>query len=296
MTVFSIDGRKTALLSDIHSNYPAFRACYEDAIRHGADSFIFLGDYISDLADVRRTMALLYEIRETFPTVFLRGNRERYMLENRAVPHFRPGSKTGSLLYTYSRLEEQDLDFFQALPEYAEIRLNGIPVEIAHAVKGDDRFYFEQEDPQIAQVFSQMRHSLLLTGHCHKQYIQHSQGKTIIKPGSVGVPRDYGYLTQYALLETEAGTVRCGLRQIPYDLAETIHAQFESGLTEIAPCWAISVLYDVITGEEYTLRLLEQVSRSGSVYDEDAWRRAAAAMGLRFTEGEILDFSRSVMG
>ena len=42
---------RVAVLSDIHSNYYAFKACYEDAVKCGAESFIFLGDYVSDLSE-----------------------------------------------------------------------------------------------------------------------------------------------------------------------------------------------------------------------------------------------------
>ena len=54
---------RVAVLSDIHSNYYAFKACYEDAIKCGAEMFIFLGDYVSDLSEPQRTMDLVYEIQ-----------------------------------------------------------------------------------------------------------------------------------------------------------------------------------------------------------------------------------------
>lgn len=41
---------KAAILSDIHSNFSAFRACVNDAMAENVDLFIFLGDYVSDLA------------------------------------------------------------------------------------------------------------------------------------------------------------------------------------------------------------------------------------------------------
>jgi len=34
-----------AIISDIHGNYPALRAVLEDAQRHNAEHFIFLGYY-----------------------------------------------------------------------------------------------------------------------------------------------------------------------------------------------------------------------------------------------------------
>lgn len=78
---------RVALLSDIHSNYHAFRAVFSDAIQHHVDVFIFLGDYISDFAQPRETLDLVYEIQQNFPTTCLRGNREDYMLKGKDNPN-----------------------------------------------------------------------------------------------------------------------------------------------------------------------------------------------------------------
>ena len=281
--------RRAAVFSDIHSNYQAFRACFEDAKAHGADCFLFLGDYVSDLAQPRNCLDLVYEICALYPTVCLRGNRERYMLEHEAgLSHFTQGSKSGSLLFTFEQLTQRDLDFFRSLPVCTRIEINGVPVEISHAFKENDRCYFESSDAKIMEIFTQMECGFLLTGHSHRQYIRHHGGKTIINPGSIGVPMDSGGLSQYALLDAHDGTLDCILRSVPYNLAATVHAQFESGLVDYAKYWALSVLQDVITGKECAINLLQQVSRLGDVYSEENWQAAALRSGLPMTEKEIL--------
>lgn len=280
-----------AVFSDIHGNYHAFKACYEDAIRHGADSFIFLGDYVSDLADPQKTMDLVYEIRERFPTVCLRGNRERYMLEcEQGISSFFRGSKSGSLLYTYDHLRPQDLDFFKGLNISETIEIGAVTFEIAHAAKDDDRCYFEGDDPKIEGIFPEMQAPYLLTGHSHRQYIRACDGKTILNPGSVGIPQGGTRWPSYALLQVEDGAVSAELLQAPYDITAVIRAQFENGLVEYSHCWGIGILYDIITGEEYTIRLLENVCKNGDVYDEEVWHAEAAKMGMKFTEREIIGF------
>lgn len=294
MTQFTC--RRAAVFSDIHSNYYAFKACFDDAVLHGADCFIFLGDYISDLADPVKTLDLVYEIRSQYPTVCLRGNREGYMLDyEKGTSVFSRGSKTGSLLYTFDQLRTRDLDFIKDLPIYDAVEINGIPFEIAHSVKDDDRYYFEKEDNQIQKVFTRMEHEYLLTGHSHKQYIQSCQGKTIINPGSIGVPQGGLHWPQYALLEISNNTVQCSLYHVPYDIKATIRAQFLNGLVEYAKYWAISILYDVITGREYTMKLLDRVyqyagGKETAIHDENLWHSAAAEMGMKFSEREIMDF------
>lgn len=279
-----------AVFSDIHGNYHAFKACYEDAIKHRAEQFLFLGDYVSDLAEPRKTMDLVYEIKERFPTVRLRGNRERYMLEcEQGNSHFARGSKTGSLLYTYDNLRRQDLDFFKGLNISDTIEIGGVPFEIAHAAKDDDRCYFEGNDPKIEGIFSEMQASYLLTGHSHRQYIQSKDGKTILNPGSVGIPQGGTRWPAYALLQVEDDAVSFQLRQVHYDITAVIRAQFENGLVEYSHCWGISILYDIITGKEYTIRLLENVYGNGDVCDEEVWHREATKMGMKFTEREIIE-------
>ena len=39
-----------AVLSDIHGNYAALQKCLDYAVTIGIDTFIFLGDYLGELA------------------------------------------------------------------------------------------------------------------------------------------------------------------------------------------------------------------------------------------------------
>lgn len=283
--------KKVAVLSDIHSNYYAFKACYADAVSRGADCFIFLGDYVSDLAEPQKTLDLVYEIQSRYPTVCLRGNREGYMLDcESGRSNFTRGSKSGSLLFTHEHLREKDLDFLRKLKISDTIVLNGIPVEIAHAAMDDDRHYFDGNDGRTAEIFPQMKCDYLLTGHSHKQYIQRSDGKTIINPGSVGIPQGGSRNPKYAILNVGNGGISCEFREVSYNMKEVIHSQFSRGLVECAKYWAIGVLYDVITGDECVLKLLNAVQEADGIYDEEVWHSAAVSLGMKLTEQEILGF------
>lgn len=288
---------KVAVLSDIHSNYPAFQACYEDAVMLGADRFLFLGDYVSDLAQPCKTMDQVYEIRDRYPTVCLRGNREGYMLDwESGIGSFSRGSKSGSLLFTYEKLRKKDLDFFRGLKISDTVVIGGIPMEIAHAAMDSDRFYFDSDDGNTAGIFPKMKCNYLLTGHSHRQYIQREGNKTIINPGSVGMPHGAAPLPQYALLEVDNGEVSCTLRQVAYDVGEAIRSQFAEGLVDYARYWAIGVLYDILTGEEWVLRLLNRVREAGDIHDERNWQQAAADLSMKCTEQALLKLYRECSG
>ena len=280
---------RIAVLSDIHSNYHAFRACYEDALKCGAESFIFLGDYVSDLAEPQKTLDLVYEIQSKYPTVCLLGNRERYMLEcEEGVSTFTRGSKSGSLLFTYDHLRKKDFEFFKSLKISDTIEVEGIRMENAHASMDNDRCYFDGKNRRGIEIFSQMKCNYMLTGHSHKQYIRKNGAKKIINPGSVGIPQGGTRWPKYAMLEIVSGNLSCDLREVRYDLSEAIHAQFANGLVDYANCWAIGVLYDIITGRECVLELLSHVREADGVCDETLWRSEAAKLGMKFTEQEIM--------
>ena len=285
---------KVAVLSDIHSNYYAFKACYEDAVKSGAESFIFLGDYVSDLSEPQRTMDLVYEIQSKYPTVCLRGNREGYMLDcESGTSSFTRCSKSGSLLFTYEHLRKKDLEFIRGLKIADTIEIEGVRIEIAHAAMDNDRYYFDGNDGHTADIFPQMKCDCLLTGHSHKQYIKQNAEKTIINPGSVGIPQDGTRNPKYALLDVLGGTVSCQFREVPYDMTDAIHAQFVSGLADYAKYWAIGILYDIITGEECVLKLLSAVEKSGDFTNEEIWKSAAIEMDMKLTEQEILEWYKN---
>ena len=293
--------RRVAVLSDIHSNYYALKNCIDDAIREGADGFIFLGDYVSGLSEVTQTLDLVYRIRDTYPTVCLRGNRERYMLEEKCGSFpFTRGSNTGSYLFTHERLRPEDRAFFAALPCYERIQINGVDLELAHATKGDDRAYFYEQKPEILQVFPQMEAAYLITGHSHVQYSQAQGDKTIINPGSVGLPHGGDNRAKYALLQVSPEGVQWEFRAVSYDIRAVIHAQFASGLAAYAPCWAAGELYSVILGTGRTAGLLERISNLSKQdysvwHNEKIWRQCLAEEGMALTEEEILAFYESTL-
>ena len=114
---------KIGIISDIHSNIYAFKACTEYMEKHKCDEYFFLGDYISDTPYTRETMDYLYEFMENHTCHLLRGNREEYMLTQQEARKKKcteqmwiSNSASGNLLYTYGQLVDKDFDFFRNLP------------------------------------------------------------------------------------------------------------------------------------------------------------------------------------
>lgn len=72
-----------AVLSDIHGNYVALERCITYSLERGIRTFIFLGDYIGELAYPERTMQILYELRKEYQCYFIKGNKEEYWINYR---------------------------------------------------------------------------------------------------------------------------------------------------------------------------------------------------------------------
>lgn len=53
-----------AVLSDIHGNYVALERCVRFALDRGIKQFLFLGDYLGELAFPQRTMEIIYSLKE----------------------------------------------------------------------------------------------------------------------------------------------------------------------------------------------------------------------------------------
>ena len=280
---------KAAVMGDIHGNYRALRACVEDAVSLGAECFVLLGDYVTDFSYPQRTMDLIHSMRKRYPCYAVRGNRERYMLEHReGKAKFVPGSKTGSLLYTYQRLREADLDWFAELPIYDRITLNGFPLEMAHAERESDSLVFQSGEQRMEDIFHSMETGLLLTAHSHLQYIQRRGDQVIVNPGAAGVARGMVGKCPYALLDISAKGVSCLLRQVPLDLEPIIREQFDSGLVQEGGYWAIAILNNLLTGKNRTIAILRRVLEQDGAFGEETWERCARELGLAVTLEELL--------
>mgnify|MGYP003290716955 CR=1 FL=1 len=121
---------KIAVLSDIHSNHIALQACLAYLTERHINTYIFLGDYVSNCAYPEKTMQIIYSYAQKYTCYFIRGNREE-MLINHANGiennwHV-PSTSSGSVLYTYNHLNENDIQFFKNMKHSDCIEITGRP-------------------------------------------------------------------------------------------------------------------------------------------------------------------------
>ncbi len=241
-----------AVLSDIHGNYAALQKCLDYAINIGIDTFIFLGDYLGELAYPQKTMEILYAVKEKYRCFFIKGNKEDYWINYEKEPkgwkEF--DSTTGSLYYTYQNLEEKDLQFFKSLPLQEALALEGLmPVTICH---GSPRKANEKLLPDRENTFLIMENNAsdyILCGHTHIQGKIEHKGKVVFNAGSVGVSLHSNGKAQFMILKGMQDRWDCAFVSLEYDIENVIADLHSSGLRKKAPCWCKVSEHLLRTGE-----------------------------------------------
>ncbi len=274
-----------AVFSDIHSNHIALEAAMREADRRGAEKWIFLGDYVSDCAYPERTMARIYEARRERDCVFLKGNREEYMLRYRdRGGDWRYGSTTGSLLYTYDRLTKRDLRFFESLPITAVIDPNGrCPIRISHGSPWKSRENLRAgKEALLRSVLARIPEKVVVSGHSHHPFTFAENGQKYANTGSIGVPVSGVPGAEMLFLRENGDTWEFEPARVPYDAEAVISEIRESGLREAASVWADAIIKEQREARNYAIEMLlraEALAGGGKVSDEH-FLRAARELGI----------------
>lgn len=231
---------KIAVLSDIHGNYLALQKCLDYAVNLGIDTFIFLGDYVGELAYPQKTMDILYSVKKQYKCFFVRGNKEDYWINYEKEPKewAEYDSTTGCLYYTYRNLTEKDLQFFQSLSMKEELIFGSLsPITICH---GSPRNISEKLLPDNENTYFIMESNstdYILCGHTHIQGKIVHDGKIVLNAGSVGVPLQSNGKAQFMILCGLQGLWNYEFVSLEYDTENVIADLHSSGLSRKAPYW-----------------------------------------------------------
>lgn len=232
---------KIAVLSDIHGNYIALQKCVDFVLDKDIDIFIFLGDYVGELAYPQKTMEIIYFLKEKYNCFFIKGNKEDYWLNyqsNGEKGWNECDSTTGSLYYTYNNLTQKDLDFFEALSHKAELEFEGLPaITICHgSLQRANEKLLPNNEKTIA-IMEENASSYILCGHSHVQGIIEHNGKLVLNAGAVGVSLHGGGKAQFMILEGALQKWNYEFISLEYDVEKVIEDLHISGLVKKAPAW-----------------------------------------------------------
>lgn len=258
-----------AVLADIHGNYEALKTCVRYIRDRKIRTFLFLGDYLGEFAFPQRTMALLYELRDSCDCVFIRGNKEEYWLNcpEGGNPLWKEyDSTTGSLYYTYHNITRRDLDFFgemeiSKIVKFEDGDFRGQePLMLCHGSPRRVNEMLEPEGQNTFEVMEQSKTSVILHAHTHFQRKIRHDGKILLNPGSVGASLCGCGRTQFMILHGEKGEWREEFISLDYDTEKEINSLYEAGLDRKAPYWCKVTVRLLRTGKAFHARILEKAA------------------------------------
>lgn len=284
---------KIAVLADIHSNHIALKACLDEARRRGAEKYLFLGDYLGELAYPKKTLALLEGISKRYSCAFIRGNKEDYWIRHRkGEDHgwdWQAGSSgSGMLAYVYEHLTPAQIDAFEKMPVSKTMRYPGLPAfVICHGSPWKTDESLREDYDYIDRRTKELETELTICAHFHIQCAYTRNGKRIVNPGAVGVPLESGGGTQFMMLTGISGRWDTEFITLSYDRERAIREMDEEQLYLQAPGWYRLTKEVLRKGENIHLRALLKAREFCALYTgetdaqnipEQYWNMALTAL------------------
>lgn len=236
-----VETMKVAIISDVHSNLEALKACCRKADAVGVEQYACLGDMVGYGADPVATMDLLMELPGF---VAVRGNHDEAVLSgkfsgsNQAIQQV--------ISWTHNQLSPHHLAFINALP-YART-LHG--ATLVHAsIQKPNAWEYLYHIVQVRNNIQAAKQQLTFTGHTHLpimyyetasggvKRVQPKEGRAIaifqqrrylINVGSVGQPRDGNSTAGFVVYDTLARDVT--FYRVAYDYTATARKILAAGL------------------------------------------------------------------
>ncbi|MDD4495678.1 MAG: methyltransferase domain-containing protein [Eubacteriales bacterium] len=252
-----------AVISDVHGNYPAFRAVIEDAKAKSAEAFLLLGDYIRDTPTLNEVVDTIRALPNC-TAILGNGDIGVISLDN-TKPERCEYEQMLPNFWTYKNLSAENINYLKSLPEAADIMLSsGKIAHLSHSIplihhkprlgafhSGDyarkmERLPFTleagiQDMQSAAEEYSdevaEFSGDICLFGHNHLQFLGNVSQKILLNPGSCGMSSDYDVRAPYALLKDSDGEMEIELHRVEYDVEQTIKTILEFNGFPYAQFW-----------------------------------------------------------
>ena len=281
---------KIAIISDIHGNYIALQRCLEHAREQKADAYIFLGDYLGEFSYPQKTLEILYEMRNKFSCIFLRGNKEDYWINRRKDINcdWKNGnSSIMAMIYNYDNLKAADIDFFASMPISQRIQFDGMePVLACHGTPFANNKKLFPDDEKLLEIVRECEEKYIVCGHTHMQGFVYNGEKKVMNAGAVGVPLKSPHKTQYMILTSEGREWNYNFFSLEYDVKKVVEELHESGLWDKSPYWCKITEHLLDTGEISHGAVLNYVMKLNEYKDPwydiapSYWEKALHDMGI----------------
>ncbi len=231
---------KLALIADIHGNLTALDAVLDQLKSEAPDKIVCLGDTAIFGPQPQQVLDRLYELKCSM----VMGNTDAWALKPK--PHPVTDEESGYFndieLWGAKQLDFAYPVFIRNFWATVEVDLeNGMKLLCYHGspLSYDDPIEPDTPDDVLDGYFAGTTAQILAGGHTHVQFMRQYGDRTLLNPGSVGLPfqarpdgsGDYNPAwAEYALLTWDGPDVNIDLRRVPYDLEALRAAVHASGM------------------------------------------------------------------
>lgn len=234
------------ILSDMHSNWEAFRVVLRMARRKRFDAYLVLGDLVGYGAAPNQVVEAVRDLPRKVYTV--RGNHDKVVAAIDSGESFNEAALQAAR-WTGDRLNETNFRFVRELPQGP--RQVSDELAICHGSPLDeDAYVFSDFDAY--SIFSATSTRLTFFGHTHvpSLFSLNDEGievcllrgqtgrieldpeaRYLINPGSIGQPRDRDPRAAYMTYDSDRGVVRW--YRLRYPIRKAQKRILEAGLPEV---------------------------------------------------------------
>jgi putative phosphoesterase len=208
---------RVAVLSDVHGVLPALEAVLAEPDVAAAELIVLTGDIAAGPQPVQ-TLDLLLSLGDR--VVWVGGNCERELVTAAR------GNDVAEPISAWAgaRLRAEQVELLDGLPRSVTLEVRGLgEVLFCHATPRDDEEFVLVDSPpdRWAEVLDGAPDTVVC-GHTHMPYVRLADRRTIVNPGSVGMP--YGTTGAHWALLGGADGPAIQLRRTHYDRASAADA------------------------------------------------------------------------
>lgn len=228
-----VDGQSVtfAILTDIHGNIHALDEAVKLIEHHkDVDRIICLGDNFS-LGSA--PLAVLKKLQQLKNTVFIRGNHDRYLVEEiwkydrPTIEGMDPDDPVcidiiANEKWTAAQLGDAGQAFIRNMKMSYYVSIHGTYIEFTHAWFGRDEVPPTLEEAKKWRDHEQEKHSqanrfIFVHGHTHIPRNEHFGKLRVFCPGSTGLPFDEDQRGAIAFLKIRGDSIEWEVKRFDYD-------------------------------------------------------------------------------
>ena len=250
-----MESYKIGIVSDIHSNYVALKAVFDEMVCLCVDKIIVAGDIIGGFVQPNQTADI---IRKS-GALAIHGNREDYLrhyLEGRHE-NWKKFDQMKPITWTDKELTDDNKSYLLNLPAHITFDVCGTKFKVVHGTpRRVNELVYKHESEKIKEVLASVREDILICGHSHQQWNARVDGTLIINPGSAGLSFRKGGMAPYTILSHADGAWSVGEKQAAYSIEAVENTFKEAGIVNYA-AWENMLLHSIRDGKVATIAFLK---------------------------------------